>query len=99
MQSSNIFKKAYYQAKQVINADYLVDFFVGDLFSKVNLSNVEAIYPSDALDNGLSFTKMQKEMLSRHPFKVEGKDIKPYPIFATKTGAHLCCKKYRKSDI
>lgn len=61
--------------------------------------NVELVYPNDALDNGLSYTKMIKEMDQRHPRIYENKEYKEYPICRTKTGGHLCCKMFRKSDL
>mmetsp|Transcript_7230 Transcript_7230/g.6341 ORF Transcript_7230/g.6341 Transcript_7230/m.6341 type:complete len:127 (+) Transcript_7230:733-1113(+) len=83
-----------------MNYDYLSDLVMGDMFRKVELHNVEVIYPSDALDNGLSHSRMMRMLTLNHPGKVnpEGK-LDPYPIWGTRTGFHCCGKQRRQSDL
>jgi hypothetical protein len=75
MENAGFFSKACAFFNEVVFSDHIYDFLVGDHLGKVSLFNVELLYPSDALDNGLSYTKMIKVTESRHPRILEGNEL------------------------
>ena len=83
------------KVKNAFTLDHLVDFVVGGFFDKDEDYELDLQYENDALDNGLSFTKMKKVVEKKLPRKNDQR----YPVCSTNTGWHCCCKRYRKTDM
>ena len=91
------FSRWFGKIKNVFSMEYLVDFVVGGYFDKDEEEiEINYHYENDALDNGLSYTKMTKVVEKRLPRK---NNNEPFSVCGTKTGWHCCWKKYRKTDV
>ena len=83
------------KVKKVMTFEHLADLIVGGWFDKDDEFDIDYRWEPDALDNGLSFQRMQK-MVER---KLPRKDGQHYNVCKTNSGWHCCCKKYRKTDM
>lgn len=86
--------------QQVFNKDVILDTLFGDyLFRRNSSLAIDFEFENDALDNGLSYSKMRYEMGKRHPRKIVARKRVPLSILSTDTGWHVCLKKYRTTGL
>ena len=95
-QDQGFMARMFGKMKKAFTWENMLDFVVGDYFEKEEEFEIDYHFENDALDNGLSFTKMSKVVEKRLP---KDKKNEPFPVCKTNSGWHCCVKRWRKTDM
>ena len=89
---------AQFNVTNVLNKEFIIDRVFGDfsIFRVNTRFKIRVEYEADALDNGLSYTKMLEEIEMRHP---RDEKREKFHIWNSNTGSFFLPKKFRKTDF